>query len=287
MTDQKYFSGDFEKQSQPEPGLQKKMMPVPDDGATTYQGAQRLLHKKALVTGGDSGIGRAVAIAYAKEGADIVLNYLPDEEEDAQDVRRIIEAIGGKVILIPGDLKSEAFNQNLITRTIDELGGLDIMALVAGKQQAQEDVVRLPTQQLVDTYTTNVFSLIWLVKAAVPHLTAGASIITTNSIQAVQPSEFLVDYAGTKAAIRNTTISLAKQLAGQGIRVNSVAPGPIWTPLQVAGGQLQENLPHFGQRTPLGRAGQPAELASAYVYLASDDASYVTGESLNVTGGLV
>lgn len=281
-----YNQHGFPTQSQKEPGIQSQMSPIPDDGATTYVGHNRLKHKKAVITGGDSGIGRAVAIAYAHEGADIVLNYLPEEESDALEVKGIVESLGRRIKLVAGDLKSESFNQQLVTEAVTFLGDINVLVMVAGKQQAVQDVLQLKTQQLIDTYTTNVFSMIWLVKAALPHLQPNSSIITTNSIQAEQPAAFLVDYAGTKAAIKNTTMSLAKQLANRGIRVNSVAPGPVWTPLQVSGGQLPENIPEFGQNTPIGRAGQPSEIAGAYVFLASDEASYVTGESINVTGGL-
>lgn len=276
----------FPKQCQAEPGLQSQMTPTPKDGSNSYTGHGRLENTNAIITGGDSGIGRSVAIAYAREGADIVLNYLPEEESDAQEVKRVIESTGRKIKLIPGDLKNEKFNQQLVDEAVAYLGGLDLLVLVAGKQQAETDISKLTTNQLVDTYTTNVFSLIWLVKAALPYMNPGSSIITTNSIQAAQPSSFLVDYAGTKAAIKNMTVSLAKQLAPKGIRVNSVAPGPIWTPLQVSGGQLQENIPNFGSGTLVGRAGQPAELAGAYVFLASSDSNYITGESINVNGGV-
>lgn len=290
MTDKEkqalYNQHGFPIQKQEEPGLQSKMTPIPDDGATSYQGYGRLNHKKALITGGDSGIGRAVAIAYAKEGADIVLNYLPQEESDAQEVKGIIESLGRKIKLIPGDLRSEAFNKQLIQEAVTFFGDISILALIAGKQQAESDVLNLSTKQLIDTYTVNVFSLIWLVKAALPYLKPGSTIITTNSIQADQPTSFLVDYAGSKAAIKNTTLSLARQLAKRGIRVNSVGPGPTWTPLQVIGGQPSEIIPKFGQNTPMGRAGQPAEIAGAYVFLASDEASFITGESLSVNGGL-
>lgn len=282
----KHYDKKFEKQRQPEPGLQSKLEPIPDAGEESYSGTGRLQGRKALITGADSGIGRAVAIAYAREGADVVLNYLPEEESDAQDVKRHIEnSTDQKVVLVPGDLKDEQFNKDLVEKAVTELGGLDILALIAGKQQAVENIEDLETQQLEDTFATNVFSLYWTVRAAVPHLQPGASIITTSSIQASQPSPFLLDYAATKAAIDNVTYGLAKQLGPKGIRVNTVAPGPFWTPLQVAGGQLQENIPEFGQSTPLGRAGQPVELAATYVYLASDDASYVTGQSYGVNGG--
>lgn len=283
---EKYKIKHFPKQSQPAPGLQNRMSPIPDDGAASYIGHDRLKHKKALITGGDSGIGRAVAIAYAHEGADIVLNYLPEEASDAQEVQGIIESLGRQIKLVPGDLKSESFNQKLVNEAVAFLGDINVLVLVAGKQQAEIDITNLSTQQLTDTYATNVFSLVWLIKAALPHLPPNSSIITTNSIQADQPSSFLVDYAGTKAAIKNMTISLAKQFSNRGIRVNSISPGPIWTPLQISGGQLPENIPNFGQSTPLGRAGQPAELAGAYVFLASDESNYITGESIKVTGGL-
>lgn len=275
----------YPEQSQEEPGLQSKMIPVPDDGSQRYIGSNRLKGQKAIITGGDSGIGRAVALAYAHEGADIVLNYLPQEESDAQEVKQLVEAVGQKIKLIPGDLREENFSKELIEGAVKFFGDPTTLVLVAGKQQSEVDIRNLSTEQMVDTYKTNVFSLIWLVKAALPYLHEGSNIITTNSIEADQPSSFLVDYAGTKAAIKNMTKSLAKQLAPEGIRVNSVAPGPIWTPLQVVGGQPQKNIPSFGKDTLLKRAGQPSELAGAYVFLASDDATYITAESINVNGG--
>lgn len=273
------------KQEQPEPGLQKKMTPVPDDGSTSYIGHDRLKNKKALITGGDSGIGRAVAIAYAHEGADVVLNYLPAEEEDAQDVKNIVINLGRRIALVPGDLREETFSQELVAQAISFFGDFDILVLVAGKQHAVFDIEDLSTDQLVDTYTTNVFSLVWLIKAALPHLNKAGSIITTSSVQAKKPLPYLVDYASTKAAIRNITESLAKQLAPRNIRVNCVAPGPIWTPFQIAGGQPQEKIPELGKNTAIGRPGQPAEVAGAYVYLASGDAIYVTGETIHIAGG--
>lgn len=276
----------FDEQSQPEPGLESKMIPRPDDGSESYVGRKRLQGKKALITGGDSGIGRAVAIAYAYEGAEIVFNYLPQEESDAQEVKTIIESIGAKVKLIPGDLKSERFNYDLVEQAVEFLGYIDTVALIAGKQQSVNDISDLSTEQLVDTYTTNVFSLIWLVKAIKPHIKPGGSIITTSSLQAERPSSFLIDYAGTKAAIKNMTVSLAQQFSKEGVRVNCVAPGPTWTALQVAGGRPVEQLPNFGKNTILGRAGQPKEIASAYVYLASDESSFVNGECIRVNGGL-
>lgn len=280
-----YFTGEYPKQKQPAPGVQAKMDPVPDCGEKTYVGSGRLKDRKALVTGGDSGIGRAAAIAYAREGADVVINYLPAEEEDAQDVKALIEAEGRKAVLIPGDLSDETFARSLVNQARDALGGLDILALVAGKQTAVEDIADLTSEQFQQTFTVNVFSLFWMTQEALKFLKPGASIITTSSIQAYQPSPTLLDYAPTKAAILNFTRGLAKQVAEKGIRVNSVAPGPIWTALQVSGGQPQEKLPQFGQQTPQKRAGQPAELAAIYVYLASQESSYVTAEVHGVTGG--
>ncbi|MCD8030165.1 MAG: SDR family oxidoreductase [Bacteroides sp.] len=280
-----YREEGYPEQLQKAPGIQKEMNPVPDCGEETYIGHGRLKGRKALVTGGDSGIGRAAAIAYAKEGADVAINYLPSEQKDAEDVAKVIEKAGQKAILIPGDISDEEFCKEMIEEANASLGGLDILTLVAGKQVAKEDILEITTEQLTTTFATNVFSLFWIVKAAIPYLPEGATIITTSSIQAFQPSPTLVDYAATKSAIVAFTRALAKQLAPKGIRVNSVAPGPIWTALQVSGGQPQEKLPKFGQNTPLKRAGQPVELAAIYVLLASQESSYVTAEVYGVTGG--
>jgi hypothetical protein len=280
-----YFTGEYPKQKQPAPGVQAKMDPVPDCGERTYVGSGRLKGRRALVTGGDSGIGRAAAIAYAREGADVVINYLPAEQEDAEQVKVLIEEAGQKAVLIPGDLSDEKFARGLVNQAIKALGGLDILALVAGKQVAVEDIAELTTEQFQETFAVNVFALFWITQEALPHLEAGASIITTSSIQAYQPSPHLLDYAATKAAILNYSRGLAKQVAEKGIRVNVVAPGPIWTALQISGGQTQEKIPAFGQKTPLKRAGQPAELAPVYVYLASQESSYVTAEVHGVCGG--
>lgn len=280
-----YYTGEYPKQRHPTPGVQSKMDPVPDCGENSYVGSGRLKDRKALVTGGDSGIGRAAAIAYAREGADVAINYLPAEEEDAQQVKAQIEAAGRKAVLIPGDLTDESFARSLPHKAKEQLGGLDILALVAGKQTAVEEIANLTTEQFTQTYTVNVFALFWITQEAVPLLPPGGSIITTSSIQAYQPSTHLLDYASTKAAILNYSRGLAKQVAEKGIRVNIVAPGPIWTALQIAGGQPQEKLPQFGQQTPMKRAGQPAELAPIYVYLASQESSYVTAEVHGVTGG--
>jgi len=280
-----YHTGEYPQQKQPAPGVQAKMDPVPDCGESSYVGSGRLKGRKALVTGGDSGIGRAAAIAYAREGADVVINYLPAEQEDAEQVKVLIEEAGRKAVLIPGDLSDEKFARSLVQQAIKELGGLDILALVAGKQTAVEDIAELTSEQFQQTYAVNVFALFWITQEALPHLQPGASIITTSSIQAYQPSAHLLDYASTKAAILNYSRGLAKQVAEKGIRVNVVAPGPIWTALQISGGQTQEKIPKFGQQTPMKRAGQPAELAPVYVYLASQESSYVTAEVHGVCGG--
>jgi len=281
-----YYNEEYSKQYQEPPAVQGKMEPAPDCGETSYKGTGRLKGRKALITGGDSGIGRAAAIAYAREGADIVLNYLPEEQPDADEVKRLIEAEGRKAVLIPGDLSDEAFCKELVDKAYKELDGLDVLALVAGQQQAVEDIADLTTEQLRKTFEVNVFSLYWVVKAAMPYLPKGASIITTTSVQGYNPSPNLLDYAATKFAITGFTRGLAKQVASKGIRVNSVAPGPIWTPLQISGGQPSEKIPAFGQNTPLQRAGQPVELSSVYVFLASTESSYVTAQVYGVTGGI-
>lgn len=261
------------------------MTPVPDCGEKSYKGSGRLQDRKALVTGGDSGIGRAAAIAYAREGADVAINYLPAEEEDAQQVKQLIEEAGRKAVLIPGDLSDESFARSLVHKAHEALGGLDVLALVAGKQTAVEKIADLTTEQFKQTYAVNVLALFYITQEAIPLLPAGSSIVTTSSIQAYQPSPHLLDYASTKAAILNYSRGLAKQVAEKGIRVNVVAPGPIWTALQISGGQTQDKIPQFGQQTPMKRAGQPAELAPVYVYLASQESSYVTAEVHGVCGG--
>ncbi|MBY0203754.1 NAD(P)-dependent dehydrogenase (short-subunit alcohol dehydrogenase family) [Paenibacillus intestini] len=275
------------KQQQDEPGLQREMTPVPDCGEKTYKGSGRLTGRKAVVTGADSGIGRAAAIAYAREGADVVLSYLPEEEADAKEVVQLIEEAGRRAIAVPGDLKDEKYCEQLIETAVKELGGIDILANVAGKQQFVEQIGDLTTEQFDATFKTNVYSMFWLNKAAVKHMKAGGSIINTSSIQAYKPSPILLDYATTKASINTFSKALAQQVGSKGIRVNVVAPGPVWTPLQIVGGQPVEKLAEFGNNTPLGRAGQPAEMAPAYVFLASQESSYVSGETLNANGGTV
>lgn len=281
----KYYHDKFPIQHQPIPGLQSNMTPVPDCGEQSYQGSGKLTGKKALLTGGDSGIGRAAAIAYAREGADVAINYHPDEESDAQAVKQLIEAAGQKAILLPADLSTEAASKQIVEDAVKALGGLDILVLNAGRQVVIEDIQDLTSEELLKTFHVNFFSQIWSTQAALSYLTAGASIITTSSIQAFEPSSNLLQYAATKAAIFNFTKALAEQLADKGIRVNSVAPGPIWTPLQVVCGWDDKSLANFGEQSLFKRAGQPAELADVYVFLASDAASYVTGQAYGITGG--
>ena len=275
-----------EEQSQPAPGLDADMTPKADHGEGSYVGSGKLTARKALITGADSGIGRAAAIAFAREGADVALSYLPDEQEDADDVAKIIGEDGRKVVQLPADVSVEENARKVVTDAVEQLGGLDLLVIVAGKQQYVDDLADVTSEQFDQTYKTNVYALFWMVQEALKHLPAGSSIITTSSIQAYSPSPGLVDYASTKAAINTFSKALAQQVAPKGIRVNVVAPGPVWTPLQVTGGQPTEALGEFGQQTPLGRAGQPAEMAAAYVYLASPESSYVTGETLNLNGGM-
>ena len=276
---------DIPDQSQPEPGLDAKLMPKADHGQDSYTGSGRLHGRKALITGGDSGIGRAVAIAFLREGADVVISHLPSEQGDADETIRLANCPDRTALSVAGDLSDESFCHELVQRTTTELGDLDILVNNAGKQIFVPKLEELSSDQLKATFTVNVFAMFRLTQAALTHLPAGATIINTTSIQAYQPSPGLLDYAATKAAIANFTKGLAQQLAPRGIRVNAVAPGPIWTPLQPSHGQPAEKLTSFGQDTPLGRAGQPAELAPTYVFLASQESSYITVEIIGVTGG--
>lgn len=280
----KYPKPPFDKQSQPFPGLAGKMNPKPDHGETSYKGSGRLAGMRALITG-DSGMGRAAAIAYAREGADVAINYLPDEEPDANEVIALIEKEGRKGVALPGDLRDEALCEKLVEDAVKALGGLDILVNNAGRQQQAASLSDITTEAFDATMKTNIYAMFWLTKAAVKHLKPGSAIIQTTSEQAYDPSENLVDYAITKAAGMNFTKSMAKQLGPKGIRVNGVAPGPIWTPLQVSGGATMEKLAKFGGDTPLGRPGQPAELASIYVQLADPQASYATGQVYGAAGG--
>lgn len=281
----KYPKPPFKGQSQPWPGLAGQMDPKPDHGETSYKGSGRLAGRKALITGGDSGMGRAAAIAYAREGADVAINYLPAEEADAKEVVALIKAAGRKAVAIPGDLRTEAFCQRLVSETVSGLGGLDIVVSNAARQQARQSILDVSSEDFDATMKTNIYAPFWIIKAALPHLKPGSAIIGTTSEQAYDPSPDLYDYAQTKAATMNFVKSLAKQLGPKGIRVNGVAPGPIWTPLQVSGGATQEKLKSFGGQTPLGRPGQPVELASIYVQLAASDASYATGQVYGAAGG--
>jgi NAD(P)-dependent dehydrogenase (short-subunit alcohol dehydrogenase family) len=284
-TQRNYPRPKFEKRTQPEPGLAKKMVPKPDHGEKSYKGSGRLAGRKALVTGADSGIGRAAAIAFAREGADILMSYLQEEEPDAKEVVKLIGAADRKVATMPGDLDNEEFCKKLIDKTVEELGGIDILANVAGKQIAVEDIKDISTKQFDKTFKVNVYAMFWLCKFAIPHMPPGATIINTTSIQSYQPSSTLLDYASTKGAITTFTKALAKQVADRGIRVNAVAPGPIWTPLQPSHGQPPEKIPEFGSQSVFGRPGQPAEVAPTYVFLASQESSYITAEVIGVTGG--
>ena len=272
-------------QRQSEPGLDSALLPLADHGDETYEGSGRLKGRKALITGGDSGIGRAVAIAFAREGADVAISYLPSEQSDAEEVLARIEECGQTGIGFAGDLLDEAFARSLPRLTDEALGGLDIVVNNAGQQLYNDDFTTLPTKQIIETFTVNIFAMMWISHEALAYLPVGASIINTTSIQATQPSPGLLDYAATKGSITTFTRGLAQQLTPKGIRVNAVAPGPIWTPLQPSYGQPEEKLTKFGQDTPLGRPGQPAELASAYVFLASQESSYISGEVIGVTGG--
>jgi len=275
----------FKAQPQPWPGLASKMDPRPDHGETSYKGSGRLAGRKALITGGDSGMGRAAAIAYAREGADVAINYLPAEEPDAKEVVALIKAAGRKAIAIPGDIRDEAFCKRLVDEAVKGLGGLDILVSNAARQQQRESILDLSSEDFDATMKTNIYAPFWIIKAALPHMPAGSAIIGTTSEQAYDPSANLYDYAQTKAATTSFVKSLAKQLGPKGIRVNGVAPGPIWTPLQPSGGATQEKVKTFGGDTPLGRPGQPAELASIYVQLAASDASYANGQVYGAAGG--
>jgi NAD(P)-dependent dehydrogenase (short-subunit alcohol dehydrogenase family) len=261
------------------------MDPRPDHGETSYRGSGRLAGRKALITGGDSGMGRAAAIAFAREGADVAINYLPQEEPDAQEVIAFIKDAGRTGLAMPGDIRDEAFCRSLVDQAVRGLGGLDILVSNAARQQTRASILDLSSEDFDATMKTNIYAPFWIIKAAVPHMPPGSVIIGTTSEQAYDPSPDLYDYAQTKAATMNYVKSLAKQLASRGIRVNGVAPGPIWTPLQVSGGATMEKLEKFGGQTPLGRPGQPAELASIYVQLAAGDASYATGQIYGSAGG--
>jgi len=280
----KYYNEGFVKQEQDQPGLTPVTEPRPDHGEDSYTGSGKLAGMRALITGGDSGIGRAVAIAYAREGADVAISYLPEEQADAEDTAQLVRASGRTALLLPGDIRAEQHCIDIVETAVAELGGLDIVVLNAAYQENRDGLENLPTADFDRVFKTNLYATLWIARTAIPHLAPGSSIISTTSIQASSPSPGLIDYAMTKAALVAFTQALAQQLGASGIRVNAVAPGPIWTPL-IPATSWPDKLPSFGQDTPLGRAGQPAELAAAYVYLASSDASYTSGAVLPVTGG--
>ena len=275
----------FPKQPQDKPGFDHKMEPKADHGENSYQGFGRLKDRKALITGGDSGIGRAIAIAYAREGAEICINYLPEEKEDADWVCELLEGEGHTVHRMPGNLTDKEFCNSLIKEAHERMGGLDILVNNAGKQVRQPGIEDISDEQFDETMKTNVYAMFWLTKAALPLMPPGAAIINVTSNQGFSPAPYLLDYATSKFAIRGFTEAIAQGAIERGVRVNGVAPGPFWTPLQPSGGQTQEKVQEFGKGTPMGRPGQPAELAPTFVFLASQESSYISGEIIGVTGG--
>lgn len=279
-----YHPGEYEKQQQEAPGLEAKMKPVPDGGEKVYEGTGRLRGRKAFITGGDSGIGRAVAIAYAREGAQVAINYLPAEEEDAKSLEELLQLEDMEVILVPGDLSQEQTAIDVVEEAIDKLGGLDILVLNAAVQISVDQISELSIEQIRYTFDVNVIAVMLMAKAAIPKMPEGSSIIITSSSQYYTPSAHLLDYAASKSAVAAFGVALAKQVIDKGIRVNVVCPGPVWTPLEVAGGQPLEKIPAFGQDTALKRSAQPVEMAGIYVFLASDAATYVVGEIYGLTG---
>ncbi|AZP04120.1 SDR family oxidoreductase [Jeotgalibaca ciconiae] len=280
-----YYTEKFPDQEQDTPALQKEMMPKPDCGEESYKGHNRLEGRNALITGGDSGIGRAAAIAYAREGANVAIQFFPGEEEDANEVKELIEKEGRKSLLLPYDLREDGAATEIVEKTVEAFGSLDTLVLNAAQQIAQPSLSDLTIKQVEDTFKVNIISMFETVQAAEKYLEPGSAIVTTTSVQSFNPSQPLMDYAATKGAISNFTVSLSSYFASKGIRVNGVAPGPIWTPLQLDSGKLEGQIPEFGQDSPLGRAGQPVELAPVYVLLASKEASYITGQIYGVTGG--
>ena len=281
----KYTSQPFPEQRQPWPALASKMNPRPDHGETSYRGSGKLTGRRALVTGGDSGIGRAAAIAFAREGADVAINYYPTEEPDAREVVDLIRRAGRKAVALPADIRTRQACETMVQSAIKQLGGLDILVNNAAYQQSKESIFEVSDEQFDQTFKTNIYAPFRISKAAIPSMKPGSVIINTISVNSYNPEIELLDYASTKGALLIFTKALAKQLVKRGIRVNAVAPGPFWTPLQVAGGQLPGKMGEFGQDTPLGRAGQPAELAAMYVMLASDESSYTTGGVVGAHGG--
>ena len=275
----------FPDQPQDKPGWTDEMEPRPDHGEKTYRGCGRLEGRKALITGGDSGIGRAAAIAYMREGAAVTINYLGSEETDAQSLKELAEKEGCEIHLMPGDLKDEGFARSVVRKAAEAMGGLDILVINAAKQVFQPDITAISSEQFDHTMKTNVYAMFWMSQEALEVMPPGASIINTTSVQGFDPSPTLLDYATTKFAIRGFTQGFAPTALERGIRVNGIAPGPFWTPLQPSGGQSREKVQNFGKGAPMGRPGQPAEIAPAYVFLASGESSYMTGEIVSITGG--
>lgn len=273
----------FPEQQQEVPGTEKELKPQADHGEESYKGSGRLTGRKAVITGGDSGIGRAVAIAFAREGADVLISYL-SEHEDAKETAKWVEKAGRKAVVVAGDIQDETHCKTIIDRAVKELGGLDILVNNAAYQDTYESIQEITEEELDRTFRTNIYAMYYLCKAAEPHLKPGSSVINTTSVQAYKPSPNLLAYAPTKGAIQNFTVALAQLWGEKGIRVNCVAPGPIWTPL-IPSTMPEDKVKNFGKDVPLGRAGQPAELAGAYVLLASQDGSYMTSSTIQVTGG--
>jgi len=284
---QKMFHNEkFPMQKQEAPGLQSKMDPIPDSGEKSYIGHDRLLGRKALITGGDSGIGRAISIAFAREGADVAINYLPVEQEDADSLADLLDKEGKKLYMLPGDIKEETTCREIVESAHKLMGGLDILVLNSAVQIAHDDITRITAEQIKHTFEVNVYPMFYFTKYAVPLLPEGSSIIFTASAEYYTPNKLLLDYAASKSAVVALSIGLSKQLIDKGIRVNAVSPGPVWTPLEVSGGNPDEGIPVHGLETPMKRPGQPVEMVGAYVFLASNEASYVTGEVYGLTGGL-
>ncbi|TNC61518.1 SDR family oxidoreductase [Rubellimicrobium roseum] len=280
-----YPAPPFPEQPQPAPGLASQLEPPADHGEQSYQGSGRLQGRRALITGGDSGIGRAIAIAYAREGADVAISYLPSEQPDADEVLRLVREAGRKAVALPGDVSDESHARDLPRKVVEELGGLDILVVNAGHQKFFESFDRITTDDWDTTLRTNLSALFWTTQEASKIMPPGSAIITTASIQAYDPSTTIMHYATTKAGIVAFTKALASELIEKGIRANSVAPGPFWTPLNPSGGSSQEKVKKFGQGSKFGRPGQPVEIAPVYVLLASQEGSYITGEVYGVTGG--
>lgn len=278
-----YATPPYPEQQQQVPGTEGEMQPKADHGEDTYRGSGKLKGKKAIITGGDSGIGRAVAIAFAREGADVLISYL-SEDEDAKETAKHVEQAGQKAVLVPGDVSEEAHCKKIVQRAVEEFGQIDILVNNAAFQMARQSLEDIPSEEWDYTFRTNIYSMFYLCKAAKPHMKPGSTIVNTTSINAYEPKPILIAYAATKGAIQNLTANLGQLLAEDGIRVNCVAPGPVWTPL-IPSTMPEENVKTFGKNTPLKRAGQPAELAAVYVLLASKDSSYMTGSTVQVTGG--